>query len=171
MHTPIPPPDPDRPSRFEPPAALRDRWPWLTWAPLVPPLIWLLWPWHDLGRATLPLFVLTIALLAFNAVRFFPLRETPARRRIALALLILVPPVLALASGPFGLMDRATAITNKQLFDVLQDLAMAGAFLVPMALLLLMTGGRRFVVFSATVAFLATFLLVAIGSLIVEPGS
>ena len=171
MPTPSSPPHRDPPSLFRQLLDAPDPRPWLTWSPALPPLLWLLGTPGFVSRYALALFVLTLSLLALNAVRFYPARGSDARRRIALVLLIVVPPILAVAGGPFGPMGRDGAIANTPLFETLETSAMAGAVLIPVALLPLLRGGRRFVIFTGIIALLATFIVYAVGSLIVDPGS
>lgn len=181
--SPIPAPpkaDPDPPPREElrrgPPVLVpepppRRRRGWLVWPAII---LALLLPLSYLQLAPIPAIPLLIAfllLIALDAVEHFPLHGTAARGRLRFIGLLALPPLAAWLLGPLGLLTPGRfPLAVEQSLQV-QDGCLAASLLLPAGLSAVMRGGRRFTLAIGIIGFVLTFLIVAVNSVLVDPGS
>jgi len=122
------------------------------------------------------IFVILTILLVLNTIRFIPRANTPAYRRLPLLLLLAVPWLVALAGGPLGFvevshveMSRDPLLQQRVLH--LQYSAFIASALLPFVLLIFMRGARRFTLSLAALNLLVCFFIVAVGSILAQPGA
>lgn len=122
------------------------------------------------------IFVILAILLVLNTVRFIPRANTPVYRRLPLLLLLAVPWLVALAGGPLGFvevsyveMSRDPLLQQRVLH--LQYSAFIASSLLPFVLLIFMRGARRFTLSLAAMNLLVCFFIVAVGSILAQPGA
>lgn len=115
----------------------------------------------------LPLVIVLVGLLLFNAVRHWP--RGPARRRIPWLAMLLLPPLASFIGGPFGLagtdLDRAG---RAQVIDF-QLICLLAAPLLSLLLLMIMRGARRFTLDLGALVFLLTLLSTSMGIFMLSP--
>lgn len=116
-------------------------------------------------------FVTLAILLALNALRFVPRSGTPAYRRLPLLLLLTVPWLTALLGGPLGLIEISNDPLIQQRVLLLQFSAFLASTLLPFILLMPMRGARRLTLTVGALNLLVCFFIVAVSSILAQPGA
>lgn len=171
-----PPPLPSETLRYGPIARIplpppRPKRRWLIWLPII---LSVLWPLSYIQLApipTIPVILAFLLLTALNAVEHFPFHDGEAKRRLRFIPVLLLPPLAAWLLSPLGFLPPGRfALTAEQLLHM-QDSCLAAAVLLPLGLSIAMRGGRRFTLVIGVIGVVLTFLIVAVHSVILVPGS
>ena len=117
------------------------------------------------------IFAVLAILLLLNAIRFFPASDAPVYRRLPILLVLVLPWLVALLGGPLGLIEASNdpAIQNQVLR--IQFGAFVASALLPLALLKTMRGARRLTLTLGGLNLLVCFFVVAVGSILAQPGT
>jgi hypothetical protein len=122
------------------------------------------------GASLLPVLA-PPALLLVAAVLTFPPRGAPGRRLMPLLALLALPPIASVALGPLGFLATSADPARQERLELIQNLCLAAAAVLPLLLLPAMRGGRRFTLAIGALFLGATFLIATISLFRIAPGS
>lgn len=159
------------PTLLTPNSAKRPNRAWMTWGLALAVMLYGAAAMSFDGTFGLLAFAFVLLMFALNAARFFPPRETPARRRLQLLLVLALPLAAATISGPMGLVGKPADPIDAARLVLFQNACLAAAVILPIPLLFIMAGGRWFTVVVAALGMIVTFFVVAANLLAIAPGS
>ncbi len=123
-------------------------------------------PWAFFpATATLLLIIIIVSL------RVFPARETPARQRLPLLLLLAVPWLVSIVCGPIGRLAPRPGEAQIGRALLLQNSLLAVSIVLPCVLMTAMRDGRRFTAVIGLLNICVTLVVVSASDLIMAPGS
>ncbi len=168
-------PEPALPSKDgEPilPRARQPRYHWLTWGFVVLALLLIAALFQSIDLPVLPALIAFVCLMLLSAIRFLPREGLPARRRLPITAVLVLPWIASFFGGPlvwqfiYGEMP-----TIADWMIPFQYGLLALAALLPIVLLPIMRDARRFTLVFGLLNLVLTFFMTSTSIVTLSPGS
>ncbi|MBB6124898.1 VIT domain-containing protein [Sphingobium subterraneum] len=154
------------------PGARPPRYRWLTWVPLGLALLLVVAAFQTTDAPVLPLFAAFIGLIIVSALRFLPREGSPARRRLPLLILLLLPWIVSIVAEPLlGYLPHEEPPGHADWWIPFQYGLLAVSAILPLVLMPVMRDARRFTLTLGFLNLALTFFAVLANIIIHTPGS
>lgn len=145
---------------------------WLTWTPLLLLLGVFVGSFMSIHVPFLPFISLFSGLMLMSAWRFVPSEGSPARRRLPLLMLLPLPWIASLLTGPLLRQQLTGKLPDTEGWMIpFQIFLLIAALLLPCLLMVLMPGARRFGMVLGLLNLVLTFFLTSAAVVTLVPGT